>query len=212
MNKNALTLKLAESFIYADAASGMTLGMDIINNICLGRPLPADAVTMINRCIRREGPMGSAMYPIRDIYGEKEIDSSGHPAKTVGADVQSERTASSSMDLYDRIFGKRRTGPHTDDRRAADAVEGHDEDDVDTDALDDEVDRLLFGEGTYTERQPGSQSPEEIENSLLKQTLLTQVLVGLHTLQALYDDTDFDDLVEDMVENLREKRDSLIRG
>lgn len=216
MNKNALTLGIARGFVFADAASGINLGMDIINNVISGVRLPRESLTSINKIIRGEGTDGLGLQPILDIYGDKEIDASGEPVLTFGQRI----TNGHERDLLDAIFGKLpRTSPHTDDHRAADHVEanGHDfedavERDVDIEDLERECDRLVFGDGTFTERveRPKAESFENAENGLLKSTLITQSIIALQTLQALFDDTDFDDLVEDMIENLSEKRDSLL--
>lgn len=233
MNKNALTLKIAESFVAADIMSGMTFGAEMIANVCFDTPLSPRSVDQINKIIRREGHLAEQMHMIRDIYGEEEIDSTGHPASPSkpfsmddiptgvplsreeivkriygGADEYSEEAALQRMAARRAAYPSRYAEEPTD-RRAAKAVEGHEA----MDDIMDEVDRHLFGDGTYTERverPKGSKTSEEIENELLKSTLLNQAIIALHTLNALFDDTDFDGLVEEMIESLTEKRDSLI--
>lgn len=186
MNREAITSEVFDALLFADRRTNSDLGLDIIANVLFGHPLPPDSLDAVNLLLRRRSPASALL---RSIYGDERVDETGEPARS-------------------------------HDRSAADTVEGR-HPAKDREVTTDDVDDALFGEGTFDEEYwlgpdrddpaPSSGGMEGVENELLRTTLLSQTIIALHTLQALFDDTDFDDLVEDMIENLTEKREALLR-
>jgi hypothetical protein len=237
-NPAELTDEMMVGLLFADRMSDVSLGRDIVLNLIDDAPFPEKsrkAVEHMYSALDVTGDFIRGLYPnglpkVKDPRSMTARDALYYTptgrVKGDGPRMQNLRPGGGEahqtiQDFLDSIFGERRSRPEksTEDTNASDHVEGRPTTfvgdvyhgpipgelvEADTDAMDE----ILFGDGAY--KEPAGQSVEQVENVLLRTTLLSQTIVGLQTLQALFDDTDFDDLLEEMVDNLTEKRDSLL--